>query len=257
MSYKLQYGGYVFKKTFSIVDNRVINVVPQQKLARADGARTIRGSLGPRKIRVAGTLFGPTAQMGGVSDIRTELDNMYNALHTNAPSAMFVGRDDRYLRSVHCETLPETTEPNAFERIIRAEFDFVSPDPFFYSTTLYSDSWTVSGTAQAHAITPNGKEPPLPNYAITLGGAGAVTISIRLMNNLNGQYFDLTGSATGGDVINVNCLERTVTIGSTDRMDLFDGRWVPLIAGTSNTLAEAYTGTAITNITTTYRARYL
>lgn len=257
MSYRLQFGGYSFPRTFSIVDNRVINVVPQQKLSRADGARSIRGSLGPRKIRVSGILFGPTAQKGGVSDIRSELDTMYNALHTNAPSAMYAGRDDRYLRSVHCETLPETTEPNAFERIIRQDFDFISPDPFYYSTVVYTDTWTVTGTAQSRSITPGGKEPPLPTYSITVGGAGAVSLNVRIINNTNGQYFDLIGSVTGGDVIDVDCLAQTVDINGTDRMDLFDGRWVPLIAGTANSMGEGYTSGTITQVVTSWRQRWL
>jgi len=39
-------------------------------------------------------------------------------------------------------------------------------------------------------------------------------------------------------------------------MDLFDGRWIPMAANVAADMREAYTSGTITQIVTTFQARY-
>lgn len=256
MGYRLSIGGYTFPRTFSVVENRIVNVVPNQKLARADGARAIRGSLGPRRIRVSGTLFGPNSPIGGVTHFRNELDSIRAALHANAPATMYTQYDDRYLRNVSCENIPEAYEPNSYDRMVRLDLDFLAHDPFYYSTTLSTDTWTPTLTGQARSITPGGNEPALPTFYITAGVSG--TTAWTILNNTTGVSFTITGTVTAGDVVVVDCLQQTVTISGVDKMSYFDGRWVALVSGVANDMREAYTTTpTITRIVTEWRNRWL
>ncbi len=255
MAYRLQLGGYVFKPGFAIVEDRIANVVPQQKLARADGARTIRGSLAQRIIRVSGGYArGPI----GIGTLRTELDLLKAALHANAPAAMYAGRDDRYLRNVSCQNLNELYEATGYDRVVRMDLDFIAGDPFYYGVTQYTNSWVVSTTGTHQTLTPVGIEPALPLFRILVGGSGSLGAIFTIQNATTGISFTLTGAVNGGDSIVVDCMSQRVTIGGVDKTSLFDGQWIALIAGTANDMVQAYTGSAtITNITTEWRARYI
>lgn len=257
MGYRLSFGSYTFPRTMTVTLNRPPNVVPRAKLARADGARSIRGSLNGRQVVVAGHVFGPSAPVGGVANLRNELDSLKNALHPNAPAIMYTGYDDRYLRNVSCEEIPEELEGNYWNRMVRLNLPLFAPDPFYYSTALYTDTWNVSATAQSRTFSPVGNEPALPKFTITVGGSGTVTIAFTILNNTTGASFTLSGDVTGGSQIVVDCLEQTVTIGGVDFMSLFDGRWIAFVAGVTSTVIEAYTSGTITQVATEYRARWL
>jgi phage-related protein len=82
-----------------------------------------------------------------------------------------------------------------------------------------------------------------------------VTLACTVTNSTTGETFTLEGAVTGGDVIIVDSLEQTVTIGGTDKTSLFDGVFPTLAVG-SNTIQVDYTSGTITNLSISHNARY-
>jgi hypothetical protein len=240
----------------AVIEDSVQNVVPQQKFARTDGARVIRGSLSQRKIRVSGSILGPNSPIGGVSNFRTELDNMRNALHANAPAVMYTQYDDRYLVNVSCQNIPLLFDSNGYDRRAKIDIDFIAGDPFYYAVALSNDTWLPVATGESRSITPGGLEPVLPTFYITAGVSG--TAAWTILNSTTGVSFTIAGAVVAGDTVVVDCLNQTVTISGVDRMSYFDGRWISLAANVAADMRIAYTGSpTITRVQTQWRNRWI
>lgn len=252
MSYLLRYGTYTFPATFHPAAVPGSRVVGAEKLPRADGGRVSPSYLDTKRILVRGGLAqGPMDS----SDLRARIDALRAALAAQ-PQNLYLW-SDRYYRNVYVGEQPEDYEPTGFGRLASIEIEFVTGDPFQYSTTETTDTWSaIASTGETRAITPGGNAPALPKFAITVAGSGAKTLDWTIHNQTTDEAFTIAGTVTGGDVIDVDCLAQTVVVGAVDKMTLFDGRWPTLAAGVANTLEESYDGAALSQIVTTYRSRW-
>lgn len=255
-NYLLQFGSYVFDRTFYPAEDDLPQIVPVQKSPRSDVNRGIRGSLGPRRLKIHGGWVGnPSAIIGGV-DIPTKLDLLLEALISNAPSNLYFGNSQRYLRLVQCEDVPKVWG-SRFGRSVEIEIPLVAADPFYYSLLTYTDVWHPPSSGSTRVFVGGAQTAyQQPIYSMTVAGTGAKTIDWTFSNTSIGKSLTLAGSVTGGDIIIVDTLNQTVTIGGVDKIALFDGQWVELRAG-SDTFTIAYGAAACSKISLLWQRRYL
>jgi phage-related protein len=254
--YLHKFGALVLPMGIAPATDSLVNVVPHAKALRGTGARAITGTPDARSLVSRGALIKGPISTPGLVTIQTTLDSLVSALITNAPANLYFGRDDRYLRNVQVESLPQDTGVT-LGRIRDIEIHWLAPDPFYYAVASTTDTWTVSASAQTRVLpVSNGTAVVQPTFNITVGGVGAQTIAYTITHNTTGQAFTLAGAVTGGNVIVVNTLAQTVTIGGVDKISLFDGLWMQLQPG-ANTIREDYTGATITQIVTSWQDRYL
>lgn len=255
MSKLFKFAGVTLEPGFYVAEDNLPQQVPRAKLPRTDGARNIRGSLDARTIRIRGRLIGLGGTIGAV-DLRAKIDSLRSAIFASAPASLYAGRSDRYLRNAQCEGVREVFDATGYDRNVEVELEFLAADPYYYSTTATSDSWTVTASGQSRNILVSGNAAAAPVFTFTIAGAGPVTLAITLTNNSTGKSFTLTGAAYGGDVIVVDTLNQTVTTSGVNTIALFDGIWTPMVGGGfSNSLTVTYTGPAVTSIATSFIAR--
>lgn len=246
----LQFGSYVFPPTFYITEDPFQRITGSQKLPRADGGRVPVGTLERKRFVIRGKLIkGPT----NPTNLRTRLDELRAAVH-DGEQPLYLW-EDRYYRNCQLTEYSDNYEATGFARIDDIFLAFETGDPFQYSEDLTSDTWAVSASGSTRTITSAGNAYAYPKLKITVGGAGSQTIAYTITNQTTGEAFTLSGTVTGGQVIEVDCLEQTVVIGSTDYLSLFDGQWLKLNAG-GNSILEAYSSGTITQIVTEYRDRW-
>lgn len=248
MTYLLQYGSYVFPNTFTYQEIGRQIVVPATKVVHFDGARVSRSFLDARKIQVRGSLLANTG-----TALQTQRDAMKAALAA-APQNLYL-ESGRYLRNCYVDDAPETYDPTWPERITDAKFTFLTGDPFFYETAVQSfPTNAIAASPTTISLTAGGNATAAPALALTVGGAGVISLSASLVNNTTGESFTLVGSVMGGDVITVDTLALTVRIGSTDRYDLFDGLFPHLAVG-ANSLVVTYGAGTLTNLSAVWQNR--
>jgi phage-related protein len=257
MAYKLQFGSYVLPKGFAPVEEGLVAVVPSDKTAKGDGAASIVGTLDKRVLPVRGFLSADILKnlTGGRTTLRQELDALKSALYAVRQGTLYFGVDDRFYRNVQCAGIPISYGETEYGRQATVQINFEAADPFAYAVATSNDSWSPGGSGATKVITSAGSAGSQPVFSITVGGAGALTIAFTVTNNTNSQQLTLTGSCNGGDVIVVDTLNHTVTIGGVDKYGaLFDGLWMALNPG-ANTLQVNWTGTAITTVATAWQER--
>ncbi len=242
----LQFGTYVFPKTFYVATDPTTRTGKPTPSPRMHGGRFLTAYAAPKTVSVKG---GFTVPWNTLSPL---LDALKAALATG-PANLQV--DSRYYRSMQCVKYNEAYEPTGRNRVAAMEIEFEGPDPFAYSLTANSNTWTAPATNGTQTITTNGNAPCAPVFAFTVGGSGAQTIAWTLTNGATGESMTLSGSATGGDVITVDCLNRTVTIAGVDNMNLFDGVFPSLAVG-ANTLTITITTGSIAQIATSWNDRW-
>lgn len=254
MSYLLKLGDYTFANTWHIAADGREMIVGSAKLARNHGGRLLPGTLGPKRFMVRGGLFRELRSDSHTA-LRTALDSLYSELLADGPQTLYYGEDDRYYRCVQVERVNPTFTPTSFLRFAEIEVEMIGPDPFRYSTTQTSDTWSAPSSGGTRSITAGGNAPALPKFTITVGGSGSQSVAFTLANNTTGESFTLQGTVSAGDVIVVDSLLKTVKIGSTNEIDLFDGQFPKLNVG-ANTLQVTISTSSITSIVTTFNARY-
>src|SRR5262249_40326591 len=147
--------------------------------------------------------------------VRDEYDDLKAALSDQPQNLYF--DSDRYWRCVRVEKIGNTYDPTDYGRIQnRIRIDFVTSDPFQYSSIETTDTWTPSGSGDTHTVTPGGNASALPELSLTVGGSGAKTINWEFFNDTTDESFTLAGDVTGGDVIVVDSVLKTVLIGTDD-----------------------------------------
>jgi phage-related protein len=250
MAYAAQFGSYVLPSGWAPVDMSLQSVVPVSKLPRSDGGYRLPGTLGPRRVVFRGTILRSSSQSW-----RQRVDDLLHELHEHRGSSLYVD-SDRYLRSVDVEAVRLAFEPPDWGRVAEAEIEFIAADPFFYAAAETTNTETVAATGETWAVTVGNYAHVRPTFEITVGGSGAETIAFTITNNTTGEAFTLDGDVTAADVIVVDCLARTVVIGATDKMSLFEGVFPRLDVG-ANTLQEDYTSSEITQVVTKWRTRAL
>lgn len=134
-NYLLQFGTYVFDRTFYPADDEEAQVVPVMKSPRSDVNRQIRASLAPWRGNVKGGWIGnPSAIIGGV-DIPSKMDELMEALISNAPANLYFGNSQRYLRLAQVEGVPRVYGAR-YGRAVEIDIPFKAADPFFIALQL-------------------------------------------------------------------------------------------------------------------------
>jgi hypothetical protein len=247
------FNGYTLPTTFNVMDMGLPSTAPSAKIPRRDGA-TLRGQfLNERVIRVEGAIS--SFDIGGnPQTILSQRDAIMAGL---AGMGSLYLDSARYFRNVVARTIDPRFGGGQFNRSCDFSIEFATGDPYEYSDTLSAASGAVSASPTTFNINGvGGTAKAKPAIAMTVGGAGAVTLNATLVNNTTSETCTLKGTATAGDVITIDSLLETVTNQSgTNVMALFDGVFPSLALG-NNSFTLTYTGTALTAWAASYRARY-
>lgn len=245
----LRYGGYTLPTGSSVQRIERGRTIGSAKLARNTGARQTSGQRNGISVSVRVPLYkGPL----DTSDLRTRIDELRQYLAAG-PGNLYVW-DDRYYRCCEPISEPDTIEATAYGRFQETDITFIGPDPYLYGAEV-TDTWSGPSSGGTRSVSTTGNAAAAPTFSITVGGAGAVTIEFTVTNSTTGESFTLGGSVTGGNVILVNCLEKTVKIGSTNYLSLFNGIF-PTLAPGANTLTVSWTSSSISTVVTTHRPRW-
>lgn len=255
MAYLLRFGTYTFPNTYFPAERPLANIVPSSKLPRSIGARQITGYPDSVRLSIKGGLVKGPIKTRGLVSLDATRDDILAALSAG-PANLYFGRDDRYYRNAQYDRFSDSYGPTGYGRVVDNDIGFIVPDPRQFAVAASADTWTVSGSAQTHGVTAGGTAAAEPIISITVSGVGAKTIAYTITNTTTGQAFTLTGNVTGGDVIVVNCIDKTVTIASVDKLTLFDGQWPSLQVG-ANSWSEAYVTNALSQIVFSWQDRYL
>ena len=246
----LKLGTSVFPLATSVASIEKGRTIGSAKLARAHGMRQTVGCHNGVRIELRVPLVrGPL----DTSEVRPRIDAV-RVILDQGPANLFLA-DDRYYRCVECEAEPTILGPTGLDRIHELSCMLVGPDDIWFHTSTESSSWTPT-SGGTRVLTPTGNARTYPVFTFTVGGSGLETIAFTVTNNTTEEEFTLTGDVTAGDVITVNCLLKTCKIGTTDRLDLFDGIFPKLLAS-SNTIETAWTASSMTAATASWSPRYL
>lgn len=250
----LAFGSFEFPRTFHAADDNLDWQIPSIKTGRYHGGHSLAATLREKRLSVRGGLVkGPIGSVS--STLRAALDEIRDALGQQ-PQDLYI-YPDRYWRNARAEMFRNPFGPTHFCRIAEEiEILFVASDPFLYSTTESTDTWSAPTNGETRMIRVGGNAPAQPTFRFTVGGGGAQSINFTLKNTTTDESFTLIGDVTGGQVIAVDTLDQTVKIGTTDEMDLFDGQFPQLNADTNNTLQITINSGTITSLVTTWRNRW-
>jgi hypothetical protein len=251
---QLQFNSYTLPRTFYVSERPTNRNVPNAKLPRADGARTITGYLDEKRFSVKGYLIGgyeiiPT----GNADLRTQLDTLKAAL--NGGPSTFTMSSDRYWRNCQVANFKEDYDPTGQGRFCDIDFDILTGDPFQYDTTNQTATHSVSSSPTTWTVTAGGNAYALPQISVTMSSTG--TVDALLTNNTNGQVMRLQGAVTSGDVIKADSLLQVVTLVSSgaNKISLFDGIFPALVVG-GNSFTLTYSGVTISSVAMAWNNRY-
>ncbi len=188
------------------------------------------------------------------TDFRTRRDAA-RAMMAVGPSRFHIGYTDRYYRCCEAEGEPEDViAETTLGRFHAIRQRIVGPDPYEYSTAETSETWVPSSGATRSIVATGGAQ-AAPTISLTVGGSGLETIAFTVENETTGEEFTLAGEVTAGDVIEIDCLLLRVLIGTTDRLDLFNGLFTNLDVGT-NSVIISWTSSSVTSATVAYNPRW-
>ena len=206
--------------------------IPSQPLFGRDGdVVTGKQTLRPRQLILEGGIYHSNKE-----HIRQELDSILSFLMHPPIEVYRHHTHNRFLRAYALGAPQDWIDLGAE---LGLQISMVAHDPYWYGQEV---TITISGT---QTITVDGTAPTYP-LVTTTGSVANLTVS----NLQAGLGFTVTG-ATG--VIEVDNTDRTVRVGSTNRLDLITEDWFltgfELVPG-QNQL------TTNTPITLTYRPRW-
>lgn len=253
MARQIQFGSTVLPTGFAPSTDSISRDIQPVKLPRADGARAITGYAGEKIVNVRGRLIsGPISILFGQTNMRAAVDAV-KALLDDGPANLYF-YDDRYLRNVQARSVSISHEPHAFERVVDVDIEFVAADPFTYHGNETLDTWSSPSGTRVISVS-LGNTYVQPVYKFT---TNSTSINWTLANNTTGKSMQLAGSGlTAGQIIEVDTLNKTVKIGTTDNRALFvaGSEFFPLAFG-SNTLQITTTLGTLTTLATLYSARW-
>lgn len=246
---QVRFGSVDLPLGFAPLDDSLGRDIQPAKLPRTDGARVIQGYAGEKVIMVGGMLIhGPISNLGAHTNLRAAVDALKAQLADGLQNLYLY--DDRYYRDVQARSVGVSFVERRYDKIANIDIEFLSGDPFLYYHSESSDIWnTPNGT---RVVTTLGNAYSVPLYKFTSASA---TINWSFTNDTTGKSFTLAGVITAGQVIEVDVREKTVVIGATDKMDLFEGQFPELESG-ANSLTVALTTGTITRLETRWRDRW-
>lgn len=255
MAYVLKFGSYQLPSVFGVVSDPQEASIAMIKTPRYDGDSASTRYLKGKTIEVDGAL---AETMGTYTE--TGIRSLMDTLKANLQGKQnFYEFDDRYYRNTQLLSMHINNSPGLSLRFRTVKLTFQTPDPYLYSDTLTTTARSISASGQTLNVTTGGNADAYPVISLTVGGSGAKTLAATITNSTTGASFTLAGSCNGGDVIVVDCLNKTVVIGSTSRIDMFDDGTAPgffSMANGVNTITVAYTTATITNLSVAHRSRW-
>lgn len=247
MAYALKFGSYTLPPTFSPTQEPASAVVPLSKLPGGAGSRASGRSLTGKTIQVEGGLVRTAS-----NPLRDQIDTLKAALQGS--QALYF-EDDRYWKEAQLRDFEARYEGAGFDRLARITLGFVTGDPYQYSATLTTSDTTITASGQSVSVTNSGNAPAAPQFVLTVGGSGAVTLNMTLANATTGESCTLIGAVTGGDVLTIDTLAEDVLRGTSGAIALFDGVFPSLAAG-ANSLTLTYSSGSVTDLALNFRARW-
>lgn len=252
MSYALRFGSYTLPVGFHPADDSLSRSVPSAKLPRAHGARVLTGYADGKVVEVRGGIIkGPFNR----TDWRTRIDALKAALALGPANLYF--ETDRYYRDMQCRDFRLPFGETGYGRIATdISITFAGPHPHAFDTTSHVNSWSAPASGGTTPIVvAGGNAPAEPVWTVTVGGAGAQSIDLTITNNTTGDAMTLSGAVTGGDVITIDAVNKTVEIASVDKTSLFDGVFVTLDVGSNTIQYDSAAGSAA-HVGTSWAERY-
>ncbi len=247
----LAFNGTEFPLGTSVQEILRGRTIGRAKLARADGMRQTGGYRNGIDVALTVPICkGPLDETA----FRSRRDTL-RAMLAVGPARFHCGYSDRFYRCCEPEGEAEAVVAESLlGRFHAIRQRIIGPDPFEYSTAENTTTWTpTSGGTQA--VSTSGNAPAAPVISVTVGGSGLETIAFTIGNTTTDEEFTLAGEVTAGDVIVVDSILKTVKIGTTNRIDLFDGLMVTLNPG-SNTIETSWSSSSIASISFAVRDRF-
>lgn len=222
-------------------------------LADADGSSIPAINYPSKKITIGGIIVGSTQ-----ADLDSRIDTF---------KGYFTGKDKNLDIAYGSGTRRYVATPNAVsvvrqQKALFATFqvEFLCTNPFGLDTSS-TNLWTAKNnfTSATFTETPTvgGNAPfQLPIFTITIDALTGAGDYLLISNDNNNQEIMLNGlGLTAGDVIVIDCVERTVTVNG-DEVDYF-GTFLELEPGANSiTYTDGFT-TRTVDVSATYVKRWL
>lgn len=205
-------------------------------------------------ITVTGTIVGST-----VADLASRIDT-FKGYFNGKDKNLDIGYGAGTRRYIATADKTPSIKPKAKKRYAPFTIKFICTDPFGRDTSS-SNLWTAkTGFTSAtftEAMTVGGTAPyQLPVFTITLTAISGAGDYVLISNDNNNQEILLYGlGLVAGDVIVIDCAERTVTVNGVE-VDYY-GTLLELEPGANSiTYTDGFT-TRTVNVSATYVKRYL
>lgn len=222
------------------------------ELANSDLSSVVNVNYPNKIIKIGGTI-----QCTTLIDLDTQIDN-FKALFNAKEANLDIDHSTttrRYIATVNVLDIRRTIA------LTHAEFslEFICSNPFGLETTLTTISNLTAYTTAGYTVTPTigGSAPyQLPIITLELNTITGTGDYVQFTNDNNNQEILLTGlGLADGDIIVINCEERTVTLNG-DPADYF-GTFLELEPGSGSiTYLDGFTTRNI-DLNISYYKRYL
>lgn len=206
-------------------------------------------------ITVTGTIVGST-----VADLADRID-AFKAYFNGKNKNLDIGYGSGTRRYIATADKTPSIKPKAKKRYAPFTIKFLCADPFGRDTSS-TDLWAAKTgfTAATFTETPTvgGNAPyQYPVFTITLTAISGAGDYLQISNDNNNQEILLYGlGLVAGDVIVIDCANRTITINGIENIDYY-GSFLELEPGANSiTYTDGFT-TRTVSITATYVKRYL
>lgn len=250
---------YTRSSEVGIITNSILHTSLPDKvmglfgLADADGSSIPAINYPSKKINIAGVIKGSSQ-----ADLDSRIDTF---------KGYFTGKDKNLDITYGASTRRYIATANAVsvvrqQRALFAEFqvEFLCTNPFGLDTST-TNLWTAKNnfTSATFTETPTvgGNAPfQLPVITITIDALTGAGDYVQISNDNNNQELMIYGlSLTAGDVIVIDCVERTVTING-DEVDYY-GTFLELEPGANSiTYTDGFT-TRTVDVSAVYTKRWL
>ncbi|MCE5199810.1 phage tail family protein [bacterium] len=247
-TYQLKFGNYVFPVTFYPAQVPAESRLGTVEIPRRHGVAVGEPLLREKTISIRGML-----RAADPDAMRSAMDTLLAAVNA--------GRQKLYLwadRFIWATKTGFTTdyEPTSFKRYCLIEINFTCDTALWEAENESSNTWSNPVSGSTRDITTGGNAEVYPVFEFTFAGTGSLDVRLGIGN----VYFTLTGAATDGDVVVVDCGEESVVMASSgnDYMNLFDSVFFKLGAGGINRLSFTDNGgtVSVSQIVTRWRDRW-
>lgn len=245
MAHTLKFGSYTFPSGFDAASLAGGQRLATIEVPRRDGIAVGTPQAKERIIQIAGVLYSTSMQ--------SARDALLAAIYTGRQKLYL--ETDRYIYATLNGYTDDYT-PGAFDHFCNVAMDFLCDSPFFEADTESDDTYSSPVSGVPHDIEVGGNAYAVPAFEITISGTGTLDIEIAI----GSDSFTLQGAVTSGDVIVVDSLDETVTLQAdgSDKMSLFEGKFLTLVGDATNSLTYTHnSGTpTVSAIVTTWRNRW-